>query len=46
MFIDFVNVIFSGCMTDMERFFVMVIFIFILELLGEMIQSLVGGARK
>lgn len=44
MFIDFVNSIFAGCNSDLEKFFVMVIFIFLLELVGEMIAALCYGA--
>ena len=45
MFIDFINAIFAGCTSDMDKFFVMVLFIFVLELIGDTIRALVGGAR-
>lgn len=46
MFIEFINTVFAGCASDMEKFFVMVIVIFLLELVGEMISALIGGARR
>lgn len=45
MFIEFINAIFAGCTSDIEKFFVMVIIIFILELIGDTIRALTGGAR-
>lgn len=46
MFIEFINSVFVGCASDIEKFFVMVIVIFLLELVGEMISALIGGARR
>lgn len=46
MFAEFINTLFAGCNSDMEKMFVMVVFIFLLELIGEMIASLIGGARR
>lgn len=46
MFSNLIQLVFSGCTTDIERVFAMLLFFFVLDTLMAAVSTTLGGGRR